>query len=319
MFHRASMSSLAVLLAVLGAAPDALPQDSNITMPVDTIERLLRFEEYEMMSCRDTRFEADRTQLATLMFPGERMMRVKWARAEKGADTFNNRPRFELAAYEIQKLFLDEDHYVVPPTVARAVPPETCPTAGVQVGATFNRSSDVLVLMSYWLSYVTPNNVYDTDRFDSDSAYARHLGDFNILTHLIRHADMNPGNFLVSTDSANPRVFAVDNGVAFGEQSDRGDLWRDVRVDRLPQATVDRLEDIEKEDLERALGVIVQYEIREGRLVDVEPTENLGRRKGVRQKDDIIQLGLTAREINDIYGRLVRLLRRVDSGEIETF
>jgi hypothetical protein len=313
------MSSLAVLAAVLGAASAVRAQDSNVTLPVDTIERLLRFEEYEMMSCRDTRFEADRTQLVTLMFPGERMIRVKWARAEKGADTFNNRPRFELAAYEIQKLFLDEEDYVVPPTVARGTSPETCPTAGVQVGPTFDRSSDVLVLMSYWLGYVTPNNVYDTDRFDSDSAYARHLGDFNVLTYLIRHADMNPGNFLVSTDSANPRVFAVDNGVAFGDESDRGDAWRDIRVDRLPQGTVDRLQDIGKEDLERALGVIVQYEIREGRLVDVEPTENLDRRKGVRQKDDIIQLGLTGGEINAIYGRLERLLRRVDSGEIETF
>ena len=47
---------------------------------------------------------------------------MKLRKAEPGADTFNNVPRYDLAAYELQKLFLDPAEYVVPPTALRMVP-----------------------------------------------------------------------------------------------------------------------------------------------------------------------------------------------------
>ncbi len=44
------------------------------------------------------------------------------ARPNPAPTTFNNVPRYDLAAYELQKLFLDPPEYVVPPTALRMVP-----------------------------------------------------------------------------------------------------------------------------------------------------------------------------------------------------
>lgn len=307
-----------LLLGFLGSPVEAYGQYENIALPVQTIERQLRNEEFEVARITDTRFEGDRTQHAALRFSDGLVMLVKWAAAPRGGDAFNNRPRFEIAAYEIQKLFLNEEDYVVPPTVARTVPLARYPSQ-YPPEPTFTRTASVLVLAQYWLNNVTSENVYDRARLQSDSVYARHLGNLNILTYLIRHADANKGNFLVSTDSGSPRVFAVDNGVAFGDRSDRPDDWRKMRVSSLPQGTVERLRGISEEDLHRALGVLVQYEIRDGQLIEVPPTENLRPGRGVRREDGLIQLGLTDGEIRAVYRRLVELLDDIDSGKIEIF
>jgi hypothetical protein len=140
----------------------------------------------------------------------------------------------------------------------------------------------------------------------------------NILTYLCRHADANPGNFLIST-AGNARVFAVDNGVSFGDISDRPDDWRKMRTKRLPQGTVERLRGVSEEDLQQALGVLAQFEVRDGQLIQVEPTENLDPGDGVRRTDDVVQLGLTTREIGRIHGRLQDLLEDIDEGKYEIF
>jgi hypothetical protein len=228
---------LPVLLALVGGPLEAFGQYENIVLPVDTIERLLRYEEYEVASFVDNRQPGDRTQVAVLVCPGYMPIRVKWAAALRGADSFNNRPRFEIAVYELQKLYLDEEDYVVPPTVARAMPLDEYPRKDA-VLTTFSGIDAVVVLIQYWLSNVTGEDVYDKNRIERDSVYARHVADMNILTYLVRHADAGPGNLLISTVAANPRVFAVDNGVTFGEISNRPDDWQRLRVDRLPQGTV---------------------------------------------------------------------------------
>ncbi len=296
---------LPVLLALLGGPPDAVGQYENIVLPVDTIEYLFRYEEMRIAQMRDTRFEGDRTQVAVLVFPGYMPLRVKWAAAPRGADSFNNRPRFEIAVYELQKLFLDEEDYVVPPTVARVMPLDEYPRKDA-VLTTFRNIDAVVVLMQYWLSNVTDEDVYDKNRTKDDSLYARHL------------ADANPGNVLIST-AGNARVFAVDNGVSFGDISDRPDDWRKMRTDRLPQGTVERLRGITEEDLHQALGVLVQFEVRDGQLVQVEPTENVDPGNDVRREGDVIQLGLTTREIGRVHGRLQDLLEDIDEGKFEIF
>ena len=258
-----------------------------------------------------------RSQSCVLMFEGYMPLRVKWAAATRGGDSFNNRPRFEIAVYELQKLFLDEENYVVPPTVVRAMPMDEYPRKNA-VLTTFSGIDAVVVLMQYWLSQVTDEDIYDKNRAKDDSLYARHLADMNILTCLVRHADANPGNILIST-AGNARLFAVDNGVSFGEISDRPDDWRKMRTDRLPQGTVERLRGITEEDLHRALGVLVQFEVRGGQLVQVEPTENLDPGNGVRRVDGVVQLGLTTREIGRVYGRLEDLLEDIDEGKYEIF
>jgi hypothetical protein len=178
----------------------------------------------------------------------------------------------------------------------------------------------VVVVLQYWLAQVTPDDFYDRDRARRDSLYAYHLGIFNILTYLIRHNDENVGNFLVSQAETLPRVFSVDNGVAFESQvSDRGFAWRNIRVERLPRSTIERLRSVTPERLREALGVLVQFEVQNGMLVAMPPGPNLDEGRGVRRSGTTIQFGLTSREIRGVESRLRSLLEDVDKNKIRVF
>lgn len=313
--------TLSILASALLAAALPAAGQSNILLPVDSLERLLGGAEFQVVAKRDTRFEGDRTQRVDLAFGDGSAVRVKWARSAPSGGTFNNQPRYELAAYQFQKLFLDEPDYVVPPTIARVVPltryrAEFDP----QADATFHGAASVLVILQYWLSEVSNANVFDQNRLLADTAYERHFANLNLLTHLIRHSDSNTGNVLISTIPDQPRLFSVDNGVAFGfEGSDRGHAWRELRVRRVPRATVDRLRAIKRAQLDRALAVVAQFEVRDGALHAVPVTDRFRDPRGVRRQGSVYQLGLTGNEIGGIEKRIAALLARVDSGRLETF
>jgi hypothetical protein len=312
-----------VLLAGSLASAPATPaeaQDVNFVLPIPEIEQRLREQPFRILDNRGSRAPGDRTQRVVLTFEDSVLLAAKWANAVPGASTFNNEPRFELAAYEIQKLFLDPDEYIVPPTVLRAFP---VPYVAVQtpgVTRTFSDAASVLVLLQYWLSGVTPENYWDQKRAQADTLYARHIGNFNVLTYLIRHQDSNVGNYLISRFPDNPRVFSVDNGVAFGsEAGNRGFEWRNMRVQRLPQATVARLRSITRDDLDRALSVLAEFEISNGHLIAVPAGENIGVGRGVRKSGNRVQFGLTRTEIGSVERRLRNLLDQVDRGRITAF
>lgn len=318
-----SVVTSALLLAV--QVPGVGAQDSNILLPVDSIERRLTRDSMEVVDRRASRGMPDeRTSRTALAFPDGTMLLVKWARAAPGGEAFNNSPRFELAAYELQKLFLEEPEYVVPPTVARVFPlsrygeldpedPDGRPT--------FRDTRSALVILQYWLYNVSPDAFWDRGRFQADSVYARHFANFNILTNLVRHGDENEGNFLVSTVPGNPRVFSVDNGVAFSSrESDRGYRWRWLRINRLPAATVDRLRTLTLDDLTRQLETVAEFAIRDdGLLEPVAPAASIDTGLGIRRAGDRIQLGLTRREIDGVWQRVRELLAQVDSGKLEVF
>jgi hypothetical protein len=177
----------------------------------------------------------------------------------------------------------------------------------------------VLAVVQYWLNDIKViADVYDPERFAADARYARHIGQLNVLTHLIQHRDSNVGNFLIGVADAGPRVFSVDHGVAFASQdSDRGTLWKDIRVTRLPADTVARLRAITPAALAAKLGVLAQWELQEGAWVPVPPGANTAPRRGVRRYRERLQMGLTTLEIQTIHRLLVRLLERVDRGDIE--
>ena len=321
-------ASIVSLVSTLHAVWTALfsvglaAQDANIYVAVPKIEQRMREHPFVILSNADTRFLGDRTQRVTLNYPDDDggPMIVKWAQAPRNGSAFNNEPRYEIAAYELQKLFLDEANFVVPPTVGRVVPLDWLKQYDPDALATFGGINSVVMVVQYWLQQVTPENYHDQNRFQTDSVYARHFADFNLMTHLIRHMDMNAGNYLVSAEPTNPRVFSVDNGVAFrSEPSDRGYEFRDLRVNRLPRATVERLRRVTEADLHRILGVLLQYEIRNNELVPVPPTENMSAGRGVRRSDTMIQFGLTGAEIRDVWGRIENVLERVDSGRITVF
>ena len=327
---RRDLRSAAFHLTVASAALSAVAptahatvQDANFLLPVPTIEGVLRTGELEVIDVQPSRgLPGERTYRVTLQ-SGSHVLQIKYAPAGEGADEFNNRPRYELAAYAIQDLFLDEREWVVPPTAIRAFPFDVVRTTVARSGdaanppeQTFAEWPMTLVALQYWLFNVdVPDELEDRDRIEGDEVYERLLGNFNLFTYLIRHSDSNQGNFVQSLDPDWPRVFSVDNGVAFSsEESDRGTRWRDLRLDRYPASAIERLRDVSLEGLQARLGVLVQLELREGNFVEVEPTENLDPGRGVRHDGGRVQLGLTDSEIRNIHRRVVRLLEWVDDG-----
>ncbi len=310
-----------VVLLLLGVGGPAAAQDTNVTLPTDSIEYLLAKGAFMLPDTLvGTRFAKDRTQRVPLFYHDGTGVLVKWAEAPKGGQEFNNEPRYEVAAYDFQKLFLDPSDYVVPPTVLRMLPLDWYQSISKHAEQTFHNARSVLVVLQYFLYDVTADDVFDKQRFDSDSVYARHWADANILTYLIDHKDENKGNLLISRSASNPRVFAVDNGVAFrSPKSDRGDRWSRFQVRRFPHHTVDRLRTITKEELQEKLGVLAQFELEGDTLVRVPPTKNLRPHYGVRQHDGEVQLGLTEGEIGDIWQRLRDFLYEVDHGRYKEF
>jgi hypothetical protein len=306
---------IALLLSPLAA----WPQDANITQPVPAIERTLAADPLVVTQAQISRpaISGDITLRADATFGGE-PLRVKLRRALPGGEGFNNEPRYELAAYKLQELFLEPAEYVVPPTVLRMMPVAELKRWAPEAARTFPGAEEVLVVMQYWLQDVkTVADVLFADRFAADPVYARHIGNLNILTFLIAHRDSNPGNFLIGRQEPGTRVFSVDHGVAFGSPgSDRGEIWRNLRVDRLPADALQKLRSVTPDQLEAALGVLAQWRLQQGRYLPEQPGANLNANRGVRRKDDVVQLGLTRNEINELARQIKQLLTRVDRGAI---
>src|SRR5512146_1492235 len=93
--------------------------DVNIPVPAEALERQLATEPFSIVAAEISRpqLQGDVTLKAEISFSGNPPVQVKLRRAEPGAENSNNRPRYDLAAYELQKLFLEPAEFVVPPTV----------------------------------------------------------------------------------------------------------------------------------------------------------------------------------------------------------
>jgi hypothetical protein len=313
------LTGLSVATLFLAATAMAVAQDANITQPVADLERLLMADPMVITEAQISRPKAkgDITLRADVSFGGAPPLRVKLRKAEPGADAFNNVPRYDLAAYELQKLFLDPPEYVIPPTALRMMPLAEFRKYSPDVEPTFAGVDQVLAVLQYWLSDILViADVYKPERFATDPVYARHIGQLNILTFLIEHSDSNTGNFLISKEPAGARVFSIDNGVAFAsDDSDRGHLWKSLRVDQLPADAVERLRRITPEQLEK-LGVVAQWQEEAGKFVPVALGENLAPGRGVRRKGSTVQMGLTRSEIDRLGRQVKKILDQVDKGRI---
>ena len=315
--------ALVLATAVLGWAAPVLSQDANIALPVPEIEKMFAADDFSIVSAEISRPKAkgDITLKAEVSFGGQPPVVVKLRKAEPGADSFNNVPRYDMAAYELQKLFLDPAEYVVPPTALHFVPLAEFRKYSPGVERTFPGAEQVLAVIQYWLQDIkVVADVFNPATFDSDAVYARHIGQLNILTDISDHADSNAGNFLVSRTSPGARVFSIDHDVAFAsEESDRGRLWFKLRVDRLPADAVERLRKITPAMLQDSLGVVAQWQLKDGNYVPMPSGENLAPNQGVRREGPILQMGLKKSEITKIARALESLLKQVDSGDVKTF
>ncbi len=248
---------------------------------------------------------------------------AKWKEVPRGLESYNNSPRRELAAYELQKLFLDPADFVVPPSVMRCVPiDEYRLVIDKSAKPTVPGSNCVLGNLSLWMDNVDlPDPLYDEKRFATDANYAVHMADFNLFTYLIDHKDGRKGNFLVSEDNADRRVFAIDNGISFDAWIWNYFVqnWNSLRVPALRKQTVDRLREIKFEQLAALLTVAELQLAENGILESVTPGPTLNKRAGVRQAKGVIQFGLMSEEVDDLVEQIDELLRDVDDGKIPTF
>jgi len=249
-------------------------------------------------------------------------LQAKWKPMPRRLDGINNSPRRELAAYQVQKLFLDSENYIVPTSSVRCIRADEFIDSKRHRTPTIPGTNCELGVLSLWLEQVKlPEPLFDEDRFAQDSVYAGYLADFNLATYLMKHKDGRRGNFLASTNDADRRVFAIDNGVAFS-----GILfnwfvpnWKKIRVPALRKASVDRLRKLEPKDIE-PLGIVVQLEWQDHHGVQVvPPTVNIDPDDGVRSDGQTIQLGLDEDEIENLWERIEHLIEDVDDGKIKVF
>ena len=316
------LTSCVLATLMLTAAPGAelCAQNANVAYATAELDQRLAVEPFEILEAKPSRGLEEEVGLrARVRFADGVEMTLKVRPAGPGASEFNNEPRYELAAYRIQSLFLDPDDYVVPPTALRMMPLATLKPYAPAARPTFRKSDDVLVVLQYWMENVAgKGDILDVARFAADPEYARRFGSFNLLTYAIDHGDSNLGNVLISTVPGEPRAWAVDNGVAFdAPESDRGNVWSEIRVPWLPAAEVGRLRTLDEARLEESLAVLAQWRRIDGRLEAVEPGANLSKYRGVRIEYDIVQLGLKGNEIRSIARRIGALMKQIDKGRIE--
>jgi hypothetical protein len=224
----------------------------------------------------------------------------------------------------VQKLFLDPEDFIVPPSVMRCIPLDDyrAATHSPKYSASLGDTSCVLGNLSLWLENVTvPDHLYDKKRFAADPNYAARMADFNLLTYLIDHKDGRSSNFLVSKDEDDRRVFAVDNGISFDAWVWNYFVrnWNDIRVPALRKRSIDRLRAVRPEQVQ-ALAVVAELHRDENGVL--EPAEHgapLSKNKGARRETGVVQFGLIADEVEDILEHIDEILTAVDSGKIPVF
>lgn len=125
-----------------------------------------------------------------LVFPKDEFaIDVKWKAAPAGGDGWNNSPRREIGAYAVQELFLDPDHYPVPPVVARGISLDDYGVVDKDATPNIEGTRCVFGGMAAWPENVArPEHAFDPKRFSADERYAFHFANLNLLAYLIATA-----------------------------------------------------------------------------------------------------------------------------------
>jgi len=285
---------------------------------------LLRHGEAEIRSVKSAGGGTTGAERHEVFFPAKNIQfKVKWkAMPALRLDGFNNSPRKEIAAFVIQRFFLDPEDYVAPSATMRCYPLEEYRETHPLASATLDEIDCVLGVASVWVFDVTiPDTVYDEQRFVSDRAYATFMSNLNVFTYILDHRDGREGNFLIAKDADRPQVFSIDNGIAFNPLFYNYFVpnWNKLRVAAVRASTIDRLRAIERKDLDMLL-VVDQMQVDDQRMLQpVPPGPVMDPNDGATFEDGVVQFGLTTREIDGIYERIRKLIDAVDSGRIPVF
>jgi len=295
----------------------------SFCLPKDA-DAMLRTGKFDILEVRKPSSGLGGAVIFFLKYPDDHLViKAKWKTSKKGGHGFNNEPRKELAVYKLQSLFLAPEESVVPPTVGRCIETATIHEKIPDAAETFDGAPCVFGVLSYWLTNVSPDGVFVESRFNKDPEYRQSVANLNLVTYLVDHRDTRRSNFLVSTDPKHPRTFAVDNGLAFSGFRNPIILftktnWAKILVPSLPRKQLDRLRKLTRRELDTLLTV-AQYSVTPRGLVEVPPTPAFSESEGVRRQGDVIQLGLTRKEVDSVEKRLKSLLEKVDRGKIKVF
>jgi len=94
------------LLFITISLSNSLAQDSNFLLPIKEIERRFQFEDLDIFRFKDVRLKNNSVKRTILRWSDGSYTQAKWKRAPRGGHITNNAPRYEIAAYQFQKLFL---------------------------------------------------------------------------------------------------------------------------------------------------------------------------------------------------------------------
>jgi hypothetical protein len=306
----------------LASSPQPKPSDAW-PLPPEAAESLFKSGEIHLRSRQGAGGGVTGASKVTLYSPEHDLaIAAKWKTVPFWLESWNNSPRREIAAYEIQKLFLDPQDYVVPPTAVRCLPLDEYREVFGDVGPTFDDTQCVLGVLALWLDNVTiESQLLDQERFAADGTYAYHLANFNVLTFIIDHKDGRINNFLVSKNEADRRVFAIDNGISFDAWIWNWFVpnWNDLRIPAIREDTVDRLRRVKPEQIKQ-LGVVAELHLDDDgvyRLVEAGP--NLDPDDGARTANGVVQFGLNADEVDDVREQIEEIIELVDTGELPVF
>ncbi|HYD50040.1 MAG TPA: hypothetical protein VEB21_16905 [Terriglobales bacterium] len=315
----------ALVMLCIAAAPATAQiagPDGNLPLPPGEMIRRMCEEPFDIVEAQGAGGGVMGAKRWTLQYADGLKLKVKWKQAPKGGDGWNNSPRLEVAAYQIQRMFLDPDDHVVPPVCGRCVPFKTYQAVDDDHEANLPEGQCVFGSFSAWLQNVRqPDRAYDPKRFSRDPAYARHFAHLNLLTYLISQHDARGNNFLMSTDPQNPQIFSIDNGISFDVWFYNWFAWHlnEIRVGGLEHGAIERLRQVTQAQLD-ALGVVEQFEREpDGIYRRVAVGANLNPMEGARLSGTTFQYGLTEVEIGALSQRLRHLLRRIDAGELVLF
>ena len=309
----------------------SFPQQEHIPLPIDMLEDKLRDEPFTIIKAHSTPHGTTSAMRLTIQFGDCSVMQVKWRAAPRRGDAYNNSPRKELAAYTIQKLYLEPQDYVVPVTVAVCIPQEELAKIGARATPQLAGTTCAWGTLMIWIDNVKlVRMIWDPERFErslashKDNRYAWHFANLNLLTYLINHLDGRKSNFLMSNHPDSLRLFSVDNGLSFsgiGNPLPWVPRWNKLRVPKLPRDSVMRLQRLTRAQLYRRLGTVVEFRMtQDGHLSPASHvSNNLNPKEGIRVEGRMMQIGLRQKEIAQIEDRLNRLLQRIEAGEIPLF
>jgi hypothetical protein len=323
-------------IAALSAAPPSKPAD-NWPLPPTILPQVLAEGDLEIVEFKPIGSGITKPYKVTAHVPEYNTdVTFKWKTVPKSGDDVDNSPRKEIVADLIQRWFLDPDEYVVPTSTLICMPTEKLKKYDPEAEPNIPGTRCVLGNASAWLEnlkfpkrgklsmidwFCTPE-IYDKKRFMNDAVYARSLSNMNLLTYLIQHRDGRCGNFMISTDPSNYRIYSIDNGISFDSFWYRNygtPNWESIFVPAFRKKAIDRLRKLTRKDLD-SLGVAIEMRADENGILRIVPEgKNMDPSKGARIAPGRVQFGLKKSEIDGLEERIKELLDAIDQGRLATF